>query len=510
MAFFYIFVIQPFFMKSYYRRIFSSLCFIAIPVFSIAQNIFSEKELEYKKSFLPYDVPYTFSLDDKEFIMLIEVKKSSMKLGRYDQYFFEKWEVDLELNINESAPQIFVLEDKICIYSITTNPDRQEVILTFRYFDINTGEELEGTNYLFGIEGREGFEPKIIFSKDKSKFAIYNYLVRKDGGEKAEFQIYNIGDKTSLEKYYLEPVDVGPSLSKNIHLSNEGDLYLVTVNVSEFRIESYYWGIRIKEVNQISNNYFFERPADDISKIDIIRQSSSSYFVSFAAHIEDELIGFNIASYNVVLKTVMFSHNQNLRKEVIDDLYHDFYITEDNQKKKNLEIPELLKDFRYSRSFVNAQNDIILMFENLEIPLEFHENETSNNMPWKHKSKEDKFYSGGDLLLYCFTQRGQEKWKKTIQRTQYSQASGLGLSFIGGIDEDQLRLLTYESSKGGSFYIMDINTSDGSLIKKINLIPERKFEFTKKYSCLLDANSVIICGIAPANIYKRSLMLVEF
>ena len=52
-------------------------------------------------------------------------------------------------------------------------------------------------------------------------------------------------------------------------------------------------------------------------------------------------------------------------------------------------------------------------------------------MPWKHKSKDDKFYSGGDLLLYCFTQRGQEKWKKTIQRTQYSQASGLGLSFIG-------------------------------------------------------------------------------
>ena len=206
----------------------------------------------------------------------------------------------------------------------------------------------------------------------------------------------------------------------------------------------------------------------------------------------------------------MYSYNQNLRKEAIHDIYQTCYYTEEDQKKKNLEIPEILENFRFTRSFVNSQQDIILMFEDLEIPVEYHDHVTGSNMPWKYKNREDKFYSGGDILLYCFTQRGQEKWKKAIQRTQYSQGNGLGLSCIGAIHDDQLRLLTFESSKRGDIYVMDIDTSDGSLIKKINLIPDRRSEFTKKYSCLLDTNAVIICGIAPASIYRRSLMLVEF
>ena len=76
--------------------------------------------------------------------------------------------------------------------------------------------------------------------------------------------------------------------------------------------------------------------------------------------------------------------------------------------------------------------------------------------------------------------------------------------------EDDLKLLLYDSSKGGNFYIIDINTIDGSLAKTTNLLPDRKFEFTKKYTCWLNDNAVVICGIATANINKRTLMLVEF
>ena len=217
----------------------------------------------------------------------------------------------------ESAPQIFIEKDKICIYSITTFAEELQVWLTFRYFDINSGVELQGINYTFEFEGRKGFEPKVMFSKDRSKFVIYNYLVQKDDGEKAEFQIYNIGERKSLKRFYLEPVALLPSLSKSVYLSDKADLFLATVNVSEFKIETYFWDGKRNEVNRISHNFFFERPADNISKIDIIRQSSSSYFVTFAAHIEDELIGFNFASYNVILKNVMYSYNQNLRKEEV-------------------------------------------------------------------------------------------------------------------------------------------------------------------------------------------------
>lgn len=54
-----------------------------------AQTVFSEKALDYKKAMLPYDMPYTIGLPDKQFVMLQELKKNTMKLGRYDQYFLK-------------------------------------------------------------------------------------------------------------------------------------------------------------------------------------------------------------------------------------------------------------------------------------------------------------------------------------------------------------------------------------------------------------------------------------
>ena len=63
------------------------LCLLAIP--SWGQNIFSEKDFEYSKTLLPYDVSYTIPLADKQFVILREEKKNMMKLGRYDQYFFD-------------------------------------------------------------------------------------------------------------------------------------------------------------------------------------------------------------------------------------------------------------------------------------------------------------------------------------------------------------------------------------------------------------------------------------
>ena len=497
--------------------LFFSLLSFLLPFVCSGQNIFSEEEFEYKKTFLPYDVAYTFPLEDKEFVMLQEVKKNTMRLGRYDQYFFEKWEKEVEFNIDESVPQVFIKGDTVVAFSITTIEDEKQIRITIRYFDLKTGAEFSATNYVIGMEKKEGFSPKISFSNDRSKFVIYNYLVVQENSNKTEFQIFEIGDETPLKQYYLEPEKLAPPRSNSVHLSDDGDLFLLVAEAENFKTETYFWSSKSNGVNQINNNFFFERPVDNIKNINIIRQSASSYFISFAALIENELIGFNVTDVNVVLKTVMFSHNQNFRKDEIQSVYENYYVTGQNQKKKHLEIPEILEEFRLVSTFENTENDIILLFENLEISTDFpaspaggHENSVSDNMTWKHKSKEDKFYFGGDILLYCFTVSGEIKWKKSIQKTQYSQGNALGLSFISRMNNDGLKLFLYESSKGGNFYIMDINTIDGSLTKTTNLLPDRKFEFTKKYSCWLNDNAVVICGISPTNINKRTLMLVEF
>ncbi len=481
-----------------------------IPLVSFGQSIFSEEDFSYKKSFLPYDVANTFSLGNKEFIMLAEVKKNNMKLGRYDQYFFEKWEKTIEFNKYESTPQAFVKDDKFVTFCITTIEEKKQIRVTFRYFSLNDGTESPATNYVFGMEKKTGFSPKLSFSEDRSKFVIYNYLVNHDNDKSIAFQIFEIGNETPINQYYLQPELLANPKSHAIHLSNDGDLLLAVTEASNFKTETYFWSANTQEMSKVNNNFFFERPVDNIGNIEIIRQSASSYFISFAALIDEELIGFNVTGVNVILKSVMFSYNQNFRNNEIQSLYENYYVTTLNQKKKYLKTPEILDKFRLVKSIVNTKNDVILLFENLEKTTDFHKNSVSENLPWEHTQNEDKFYFGGDILLYCFTESGELKWKKNIQKTQFSQANTLGLSFIPKLNEDTLKLLIHENSKGGNFYIMDINTIDGSLIKTTNLLPDKKYEFTKKYSCWLSDNVVVICGIAPANIKKRTLMLVEF
>lgn len=486
------------------------LLLIFIPIISFGQSVFSEEDFSYKKLLLPYDIANTFPLENKEFIMLAEEKKNNMKLGRYDQYFFEKWEKIIEFNKNESVPQAYIKDNQFITFSITTIENKNQIRVTFRYFDLVDGTESPSTNYVFGIEKNEGFSPQLSFSDDRSKFVIYNYLVQHENAKNIAFQIFEIGNETPLHQYYLKPELLSSPKSNAIHLSNDGDLLLVVAEAANFKTETYFWSANNQRMNNTKNNFFFERPVDNIGEINIVRQNFGSYFISFAALIDEELIGFNVAGINAESKTVTFSYNQNFRKDEIKALYENYYVTTPNQKKKRLKIPEILDKYRLVKSIVNSKNDVILLFEDLEISTNYHKNSVSENLPWVHSSNEEKFYFGGDILIYCFTESGELKWKKTIQKTQFSQANTLGLSFISKVAENDLKLLIYESSKGGNFYIMDINTIDGSLVKTTNLLPNKKFEFTKKYSCWLSNNAVVICGIAPASIKKRALMLVEF
>jgi hypothetical protein len=480
-------------------------------VFRQCRNLFfSEKELDYKKPLLPYDLPYTIALEDKHFVMLQEQKKNFMKLGRYDQYFFEQWEQSIEFDEKESVPQMYVKNDTICTYSFTILKDKNLLSVTFDFFDIKSGRELGKTRSEIPFTWNDRITPRITFSPDRSKCVVYHFLGDGPDADAVQFQIFTSGNEEVSNKYSL-PVDMFLSgVANSLHLDDNGDLLLVVVNAVDYKVQTVFWNSLNNEQSQVESNFFHQRPPDKIGRIEIIRQGASSYLISFAAQIENELIGFSLIGVNVILKTVMITHHQSFTVDEINELYADFYLTGAKQKKKRLKVPLKLNNFRLIRSLVNSSNDVILAFEELEIPMPYHQTLRGGHMPWKPKISEDKYYFGGDIILYCFTEAGQIKWKKTIQKTQFSQAVSHGLSAIFSMENDQMDLLCSEDSKGGNFYVLSINTIDGSLTKKVNLLPDIKYEFVKKFSCWLDGNSVVICGAKPSNSGRRTLMLVEF
>ncbi len=480
-----------------------------ITVKSDAQYVFSEKSLDYKKSILPYDLPSMIPLDDRNFILFQEEKKDVMKLGRYDQYFFEKWEKSITFDQKESVPQMLVSGDSLLIFRFTALKDQKLIKVSFDIHD-TSGKETGQINCEIPFSLSEQFVPKIAFSPDRSKFMIYNFQHTGGAASEVQFHIFKTGETEAYSKLSLPAGSFPPGIESRVHLDDDGDLLLTTVSATDYKITTYYRDSASSENVVVESNFFLERPPQRIGQIEIIRQGASSYFIAFAAHIEDELIGYCVLGVNVVLKTVLFSHNQNLRQAEINELYEDYALTGERQKKKRLKIPEKLDNFRLIRSFVTNERNIMLAFEELALPVWYHQSYFNRNLPWKVRSDEDKYSFGGDLFFYCFNQNGEIIWKKTIQKTQYSKGSSHGLSMIPRVKSDRLDMLMYEYSKGGNMYLLSLNTSDGSISEKINLLPDRKLEFLKKYAGWLDDRAVLIGGHKPSGQNKRSLLLVEY
>jgi hypothetical protein len=480
---------------------------LVLPIVAHAQTLLSERVFEGRDVLLPYDIPYILPLADKQFVMLSERKKKRMTLARYDAFVFESWTREVALDITTTVPQILLKGDSVIIYNYTLDIRNETLYLDFRCFNVEDGTEIDIKNYTFPVNAEAQLIPQIAFSDDHSKFVVYNLA---DEAGMLKYLIYSLGNAKPLCAHTAPLKILGESAASGVHLSNSGDLLLATANADNFKAAAYFWKAKSREPSVIESNYMFSRPAESIVGIDIVRQGLSSYFISFSANIGDELIGFGILGVNVVLKNVMFSHNVNLDYNRVQQTYDGYYFTSEKQGKRRLQVPGALDNFRQSASLLNQENDIIVIFEELQAPTGFHHRGISDNMPWQHRFVEDLFYYGGDMLLYCFSERGELKWSKVIQKSQFSQSNTLGLSYIPNMKGNQLDLFCYETAGKDNFYIFSLNTSDGSLSNKINLLPNDRYEFAKRYSAWLGDRTLLLFGITPTNTKKRKLLLMEY
>ena len=485
-----------------------AMVFLFCAVFpASAQSVFSERDSEYKKTLLPYDKPYIIPLPEKQHVLLRQEKKNHMVLSRDDQYFFAQWEHEIEFDKSKSVPQLFLKGDTLVTYSFTFDHKRNIINADFRYFSLESGTQLGETNYAINSKIDESHQPGLTMSADYSHFVIYNLL---DSKSNWKYLNYELRRESAKAEYTIDHEQITADTFVEVHLSNDGDLLVAAANAVEFKTDIFFWEERNGAYSHLESNFFWERPPQEIRNIEIVRQSPSSYFIAFSGNIEDEMIGYSVLGVNIILKSLLFNYNQDFNIQEINDLYEDFYISSKSQRKRRLRVPEILDDFRLVGSLQTQESDIILAFEELETSVGFHKKQIDQNYSWKYKTNEDKFYYGGDLILYCLDAFGQPKWKKVIQKSQFSQGNSLGLSFIPRVTGDRLDLLVFESSRDGNAYIFSLDISTGDLLEKILLVPDDDWDFAKSYSCWLDAKSVLLFGVKPTNSRKKSLMLVEY
>ncbi len=472
---------------------------------AVGQHIFAARKMDYKKEFFSYDLPNVYGMEDDEFVLFQQEKKNSFRLSRYDEYFFDKWSREISFSKKEGIPQLVVKGDSLIIINYTVDHKKQVVQLSYQIYNAKTGDQIDHGEHNL-IEGLKNDEnPRITFSGDCMKFAIHHI----NNENQSECRIYNLAGSEPVKTINFDRSSIDESKTTRFYLDNNGDLFMVSIDPAAFRMETSFWDHSGDERVDVQNNFFFERPPDKIGSVQIQRISPSSFYVAFTADIEKELIGYGICGVNVVLKNVLFSNNTNFSQEDISQLYQDYWITSDQQRKKDLEVPKTLDDFRLVTSILGPQKNILLFFEQLEKPTYFHAMPVDHYLPWKVNEKEDKYFYGGDLFISSVSPEGNVNWTRMIQKTQHSKSDPMALSFIPRIEADSLRILTWDDRKKGNFYIIGMNLQDGSQTEHINLIPDKKYEFVKSYSGWINHNFVMICAISPFNSNKRMLYLMD-
>ncbi len=470
-----------------------------------AQQVYSEKVMEYKKPFLIQDTPYAFGLDSGEFIMFQEGDDKLFRLGRYNQEFDKKWVKEIRFGAHESVPQVFLKNDSIVVFNFVKPTDTTCTGLSFKMYDAVTGEELFSDIKNLVQECSDNITPKISFSQDKSKFVVYNCLFEEDTLKKAIFQMYNIEESAPYKVVSIEKDLVDFEAANNIFLYNNGDLFFAYADIDNSRIRADFWQNKSETPVVMESKFSFGTAPQKIDHLLIHRQSVSSYLVTFSAMQEGDLIGFGMSGFNVILKYTMYSNIYDFDSTAISNLYTETYTTNDNQESK---VPSNLKNFYLVDQYTNSKNDIVLVFERLQSPGIYHNWPSGDNMEWETK-EEKREYFGEDMLMFCYSVAGDLKWQKVIQKTQYSQSNSLGLSYVPYIKNDIFSMLIYDSSDGGNFYVLKINTDDGDLCENTSLFEKTKYVFAKKYSCWLDDNTVLVCAVSNGLMNtKRTLLQI--
>jgi len=482
-----------------------SFFFLFLPIcFCEGQNIFSESQYDSKKPFAPYEISNMVGLNDQEFILLLEEGKGKFRLVRYDEYFLDRWSKILDYNREGSFPKLIKLGDDVAVFRFWTM--RNSAFAEIRIYDVLSGELISEKREKILEVSSDPKNIKIEFSSDFSEFLLYNF--QTEDGDFELFDVYDTREIKKLHSYQIESY-LTMNKTKGVFVNGNGDTFIALGDPGTFTIDTYFFsGNAPSQPVRLSTSFTFSRPANTFSRILICKQSESAFFVTTAANVDKDLVGVNVTSFNVVLKSVLFSNSYDLDQEFIQSLYEMGLTTTEDQKKRFLKLPDQLTNFDLQEILIDTEGNITAIFEKQDIVSTFHDPAAALNMTLKWQEIDDQVFFSEDILLLNFNSTGEILWNTVIQKSQSEKGSGLGMSYVSDLKDMELKLLLQQRGNGNSFYYYKINTVDGELISEKSFL-DKKITYNKNYSGWVDGKTLLLCTFSPGS-NNRTFYLVEF
>ncbi len=483
-------------------------CLLIIIVFfswgTNAQKLLTEKKFGKVDFLLPYDLPYTYPVGNNAFVMLRETGMGEMLLTLFDDGLEELWQTTIGVDTTESVPRMFVKGDTVVLYSFTVDDKESKARLSFRYYSLLAGISWGSDEYLFSFNSGAGYRPAVSFSRNHSKFIVYGYIPEGEG--EVIFNIFGLGSRDIIQRRHLQPESFPKGNSNGIYLDDDGSLFVVVSDILHEELMAFYSVGRHKEWTRIKSGIFAGELLEWVGNISIIRQGASTFFVAVPAMIEYDLTGIFTLGINVVFKNILYAHQYDLLADDITKMYEKAYDLRDEANDDDPEAPSVLQNFNLVKTITDDEKGVVLIFEHAEGAF----NRANEDMPWQIGMGKDDHHIAGDLLLLGFSPGGELKWRSVIRKAQDERLTGIGGSFLSMKKEHNLRIAFQSRSREYKMHVTDMDIDDGSLTSEALFLPDRPFNFVKKFSCWFDEKSMLLGGITPADPPEQVIMLVEF
>lgn len=483
-----------------------SLCF-AMVIHTHAQQVTASEEFDYKKHFLIHEVQWLKPIDNNSFILLQETKKAQFDLTRYDSIMQISWIKSLKFDSQWNVPQLFIGNDKLLLLCYKIEESSKSVQVLTRFIDINSGEQLSENVRTLTKYSKQGPYPKFTVSKNLEVIALYNYA--NEAGQ-MEASVYELTTGSQLKSFKVDIKLDNDDVYQQAMVENNGNLCLVYADPTFFRLSSVYFSIDQPEPVIIESGMVFTRPMEEVASIRLKHMAEGTFKIAATGKLKDDLIGVKMAEYNFPKYQIQYDTIQNFNIQYFYYLHQKDVKANPVVKKSTMKEPWRLKDYELQQMYVDKHQNTILLLEKNIRESEYYLPNNNKNLEYIYNTKR-KLQRSEDIIVMAFDSDGMLYWDHVLQKHQVTRPFNFYMSFVAGLDDGYLNLLTWSKKGEASFYVNTIKTINGELVRKqVPVLPGVNHTYHKNYSAWLSKDTLLITSQKRNKKNKRSLQVVEF
>lgn len=472
-----------------------------------AQQVTATEEFDYKKHFLIHEMQWLQPIDNNSFILLQETKKTKFDLTRYDSLLQISWIKSLNLDSRWNVPQMFVGEDQLLLLSYNIEKSNKSVEIMARYFELSTGILLGEHTHTLLQYSRQGPFPKFTVSENLKIIGLYNYANQYD---QMETSVYEIASGSQLKTFDVDIQLSNDDVYQHAMVEDNGNLCLVYADPTFFRLSSAYFAIDQPEPVIIESGMVFTRPMEEVSSIRLEKMAEGTFRIAATGKLKDDLIGIKIAEYNFPDFQIQYDTIQNFNMQYFYYLYQKDLKANPLVKKSSLKEPWRLKDYQLQEMYVDKYQNSIFIFEKNLRESEYYLPNNNKNLEYIYNTKR-KLQKSEDILIMAFDADGLLYWDHVLQKHQVTRPFNFYMSFVAGLDDGVLNILTWSKKGEASLYVNTIKTFNGEVMRRqVPVLPGVNHTYHKNYSAWLSKDALLITSQKRNKKNKRKLQVVEF